>query len=208
MFSSAVKAIALAAAISLSATACVQNRTFGSGVDDIQSDASLKARLFKDERFDYGDVDITVYEGRVLLTGTMRTDEGKYHVGKAAERSANVVEVLNEIVVSDRTPFQQGARDALIDQRLSFALRADNGVYKGNYQIAVSNGTVYLLGLAQGPNELRRVTEHARNIKGVKSVVSHVIYVGDPRRETRDPVPLTAQPAQQQPAQEPAPLQY
>lgn len=174
-----------AAAFSLSATACVQNRTIGGGVDDTTSDVSLKTKFLQDGKYDYSDVDITVFEGRIMLTGSMQTLEGKQHVAVLAGKATNVQEVLDEIEVGMRTPFQQGTTDALIDEKLGFALLADNGIIRGNYQIAVSHGVVYLLGVAQGPEELKRVTEHARTIKGVRKVVSHVIYVGDPRRQTR-----------------------
>ena len=173
------------AALALTAPACVQNRTAGGNVDDLTSDVSLKGKLLKDGLYDYSDVDITVFEGRLLLTGTMRSEEGKAHAGQIAEKAQNVSEVINEVSIGSRTTFRQGTSDASIDSKLGLALLADNGVYRGNYQIAVSGGTVYLLGVAQGPTELARVTEHARTISGVNSVVSHVIYVGDPRRQTR-----------------------
>ncbi|MCI5045537.1 MAG: BON domain-containing protein [Aquisalinus sp.] len=179
------KGLLVAAAASVMITGCATNRTFGGGVDDVTADINLRARLFDDGLYDYSDVDLTVYEGRVLLTGTMRTREGKKHLEQLAARSANVEEVMNEIIIGQKTPFNQGTSDALIDEKLGFALLADNGVYRANYQIAVSGGIVYLLGVAQGPAELTRVTDHARNIRGVNKVVSHVLYVGDPRRQTR-----------------------
>ncbi|MFN3401475.1 MAG: BON domain-containing protein [Ferrovibrio sp.] len=44
------------------------------------------------------------------------------------------------------------------------------------------NGTVYLIGLAQNDAEIVKVTDHARTIKGVRKVVSHVWLKTDPRR--------------------------
>jgi len=41
---------------------------------------------------------------------------------------------------------------------------------------------VYLMGIAQDEAELSQVAEHARNIGGVKDVVSHVVLKDDPRR--------------------------
>ena len=180
-----IKAFLLAAAASTMIAGCATNRTFGGSVDDVAADLNLRARLFDDGLYDYSDVDLTVYEGRVLLTGTMRTREGKRHLEELALRSANVEEVMNEIFIGPKTTFNQGTSDALIDEKLGFALLADNGVYRANYQIAVSGGIVYILGVSQGPAELTRVTDHARNIRGVRKVISHVLYVGDPRRQTR-----------------------
>ncbi|MEM9421995.1 MAG: BON domain-containing protein, partial [Pseudomonadota bacterium] len=121
-------------------------------------------------------------EGRVLLTGTVRSEEARLALTDKASRMTLISEVLNEVIVGAGTPVGQGAKDALIDQRLSAALVADNAVYSGNYKFSISSGTVYLLGVAQGPGELSRVTGHAQAVDGVRNVVSHVIFVGDPRR--------------------------
>ena len=169
------------AAFSLSA--CVTNRTFGEGGDDSAADIGLGARLLTDRSHDFSDVDVTVFEGRVLVTGTVRTEAARLALTDKASRMNLVSEVLNEVVVGGRTSVGQGARDALIDQRLGTAIVADNGIYSGNYKFSGSGGTVYLLGVAQGPDELSRVTGHAQSIDSVSNVVSHVIFVGDPRRK-------------------------
>ena len=90
--------------------------------------------------------------------------------------------VINEVVVGPRTEFGQGTKDALIDQKIGWALKADNGIYRDNYQFSVSNGVIYLLGVAQGPAEHNRVPGQARVIDGVKDIVPHVVFVADPRR--------------------------
>lgn len=172
--------IAVLTVISLSA--CVTNRSLGEGVDDTSADAAMKTLLLKDSKHKFGDVDITVFEGRLMLTGTVANQETLVALENHSRKLKNVTEVLNEVVVSDRTGMRQGWSDAMIDRKLVGALTADNGVYRNNYQVAVSQGTVYLLGVAQGPVELERVTGHAQTIKGVNRIVSHVIYVGDPRR--------------------------
>ncbi|WOI53521.1 BON domain-containing protein [Parvularcula sp. LCG005] len=169
-------------AIALSMTACVTNRSLGEGLDDSASNLTLKRYLFADNAHDYGDVDITVFESRLLLSGTVRTTEARRALAQKAAMVSTVDDVLNEVIVGPKTGIRQGAADALIDERLGAALLADNGVFSSNYKIAVSQGTVYLLGVAQGPEELGRVTGQAQAISGVKNIVSHVIYVGDPKR--------------------------
>jgi osmotically-inducible protein OsmY len=172
----------LIAALGLGLSACVTNRSFGDTVDDSAVDLSLKRELFADTAYDYSDVDIAVFEGRLLLTGTVRSIDARRELGFKAASLGRAEEILNEVVVGGRTSIGQGTRDALIDQRLTAALVADNGVFSNNYQVIVSNGTVYLLGIAQGPEELARVTGHARTVDGVRDVVSHVVFVRDPRR--------------------------
>ncbi len=173
-------------------SACVTNRTFGDGIDDTMADLSMKSRLLQDGLYNYNDIDMSVFEGRLLLTGTISSQDGKQHVEDLARASKGINEVLNEIVVGKHTSMGQGARDLWIDERLGAALLADAAVIRSNYQIIVSNGVVYLLGVAQGPQELNRAVEHARNIRGVKKIVSHVLYVGDPRRQVRQVSPDSA----------------
>lgn len=164
-------------------SACVTNRTLGTGVDDTGADATLKRLLLTDTKNNYSDVDITVFEGRMLLTGTVKSAGTLTALEGHARRVDHIEEILNEVIVGKGTGIRQGTRDGVIDRKFANALRADNGIYRNNYQIAVSQGTVYILGVAQGPNELARVTGHAQTIDGVSNIVSHVVYVRDPRRE-------------------------
>lgn len=173
----------IAALASLALSACVSNRTLGEGIDDSAADFAVKRQLLADRKHNYSDIDIAIFEGRLMLTGTVKTPEARASLTEKAERVVTVHEVLNEVIVGSRTPFRQGAMDALIDEKLGAAIVTDNGIFSGNYQIVVSNGTVYVLGVAQGPEELSRMTGHAQTIDGVRNVVSHVIFVGDPRRQ-------------------------
>ncbi|MEM6648735.1 MAG: BON domain-containing protein [Pseudomonadota bacterium] len=173
---------ALTLSMALLATACITNRSVGGSFDDTGADLTLKRILLTDTSHDYSDIDITIFEGRMMLTGTVKTMEARQALANQAARITTVSEVLNEVIIAPRTTMTQGANDVIIDEKLGAALRADNGVFRGNFQIAVSQGNVYLLGVAQNATELDRVTSHAQTIKGVKNVVSHVVFVGDPRR--------------------------
>lgn len=166
----------------LFAAACASDRSFTDGLDDTGIDLALKRDLLGDDTIDTKDVDITVFEGRVLLSGTVRSVEARRALSQKAAAIGGVDDVLNELIVGGRTGMGQGAKDAYIDDRLGAALLADKNVFKANYRIAVSQGVVYLLGVAQGPEELTRVTAHAQDVAGVREVVTHILFVGDPRR--------------------------
>ncbi len=176
-----LRRLALASFIILLA-ACSQNRSLGDRIDDSAAGLSLKRDLLFTRGVDTSDVDMTVFEGRLLLAGTVRSEGDAMLIEDKAASIAEVEEVINELEVLPKTTVSQGAKDGIIDQRLSAALLADTGVAAGNYRILVSQGTVYLLGVAAGPNELRRVVGQAQAIDGVNEVVSHVIYIRDPRR--------------------------
>lgn len=169
--------------LGLTLPGCTTNRSFGSGLDDQSADLTLKRKLLTDRMYNYSDVDITVFEGRLLLTGTVKSTEARNSLAAKAQSIPTVSEVLNEVTIGKKTGFRRGTQDAVIDERLGAAIFADNGIVSANYQIAVSGGTIYLLGVAQGPEELARVTSHAQTIPNVNNIVSHVVFVKDPRRK-------------------------
>ncbi|MEL7017175.1 MAG: BON domain-containing protein, partial [Pseudomonadota bacterium] len=138
-----------------------------------------------DRQHDYGDVDITVFEGRVMLTGTMRSPDGQSRLVENAFKASNVVQVIDETVLAERTSIGQGLEDSRIDRALKTKLLTDRGVTSRNYKVAVSNGVIYLLGVARDEVELGRVLNLATSTSGVRRVVSHILYQDDPSRYTR-----------------------
>ncbi len=166
-------------------TGCASSRSFGSNVDDLSADTSLKRVLLFDRGHDYSDIDITVFEGRVLLTGTMRSSDGQAHLVENAFKAPNVVQVIDETLLANKTPFGEGLRDSRIDQALRAKLITDRGISSRNFKIAVSNSTIYLLGVARDEAELARVLNHSKSTSGVRRVVSHVLYQDDPSRHAR-----------------------
>ncbi len=154
--------------------ACASSRNLDQSFQDLSGNAELKGVLFADRTHDYGDIDITLFEGRLMLTGTMRSDAGRAKLIENAWKADNVTEVIDEIIVGDNTSFGQGFEDGRIDKVLRARLIADGDVSSAEYKIAVSKAVVYLLGVARGPAELDKALELARSIAGVEEVVSHM----------------------------------
>lgn len=157
------------------ACACASSRNLDESVTDIGADGELKAVLFADRRHDYADIDISVFEGRLLLTGTMRSDEGRQRLIENAWNARGVDQVIDEIVVGGKTSFGQGFEDARIETALRSKLVFEGGVRSANYKIAVSGGVVYLLGATYSDRSLKEALELARSTGGVEKVVSHVL---------------------------------
>lgn len=165
---------------SLAAVGCASSRSLGASVDDFGASAKLRRVLFTDRNHDYSDIDITMSEGRLLLTGTMRTQDGRRKLVENAWKAKTVKVVIDEIFVGDKTSFAQGIKDSRIDTAIRSRLIGDRGVKSNDYNIAVSNGVAYLLGVAPDDVALERVLNHARSTSGVSKVVSHIIYIGNP----------------------------
>ena len=72
------------------------------------------------------------------------------------------------------------AKDARISVTLSGLLITDASISDINYYHSVSDQIIYVIGIAQDKEELKRVLLHSRTIKGVKKVISHVFFIKIP----------------------------
>lgn len=171
---------AILAALALIISACASSRSLDKSVSDFTGNAELKGSLFTDRSHDYSDIDITLYEGRLMLTGSMRSEVGRTKLIENAWTANGVDQVIDEIFIGDKTSIGQGFADARIDQTLRTRLIASEAV-SGRFKIAVSNGVVYLIGDARDQNELETTLAIASNVSGVGKVVNHV--------NTRAPLP-------------------
>lgn len=181
------RAFSLTAAALFTLSACASSKTIGSSVDDFNAANTVRGALFSDRSYDYSDVDLTLYAGRLLLTGTMHTEEGRRKLVANAWKADNVRQVIDEIQIAPKTKRGQGFTDSRIDQAIKTKLLTDRGVASSDYKIAVSNSVVYMLGVARDQVELDRALNHARSTAGVKLVRSHVIYQDDVAGLTKAP---------------------
>jgi osmotically-inducible protein OsmY len=144
-------------------------------------------------------LDCSVFDGKVLITGTMKNPEWRVDAVRLAWQVDGVKEVHNEAQVSDKTSLSDDARDTWITTRLRSALTFDPNVRSLNYTIETVNGVVYLIGSARTQNELDRVTNQARNIPNVRKVVTYVdIRPGAPttmEAGTASPTPAAPAPS-------------
>ena len=162
--------------------AIAEERSVGDAVDDLTIRAELNHLFFQKDVGLYQNVSFSVFEGRVLLKGSVATPEDRVQAVRLAWQAAGVREVINELQVTDEGGILDYARDTWISAQLKGRLLVDSDVLSINYSVETVNGTVYLLGIAQDEAELVRVIEHARSIEDVKRVVSHVVVKDDPRR--------------------------
>ncbi len=162
--------------------AVAQERTIGDAIDDTVIQARVKDRLLQQSGNLFLRVSTEVLEGRVLLTGSVTAAQDRVEAVRIAWTVPGVREVLNEIQVSERGGIVNSLADARITTTLRFQLMGDRAITDINYSIDTVNGIVYLMGIAQNQAEVDRVVGYARNINGVRQVISHVVLRNDPRR--------------------------
>jgi osmotically-inducible protein OsmY len=173
---------ALIGATTTAGVALAQERSVGQAMDDTTILATINHYLLKKSDSLFLKVDVEVVEGRVLLTGNVDNPEDRIAVARISWQARGVREVLNELEINNQSGPRDYAKDVWITTQLKVKLLGDRQISAINYSVDTLNGVVYLFGIAQSQKELDRATGHARNIKGVVKVVSHVILKDDPKR--------------------------
>lgn len=171
-------------ALATTGVSVAQERSTKQALNDVEISLSLTNRLMSEDYGLFADVSTEVHEGRVLLTGSVPTQEDRIRAAKVVWETPGVVELLNEVTVEKDAGAASYAKDVWISTQLRGALLKDLKVNAVNYTIETSDQTVHLLGVARSEEELERVVDHARRIDGVKKVVSHVLTKYDARRVT------------------------
>ena len=185
---STMRALTLALA-PLLLTACVgvqldpEERPFSKGVDDFNTRTELNAKLLSEDPRLFTNVSTSVIEGRVHLSGSVLTDEQRRRATQLAWSTAGVVEVVNDIEVTEETSgLVATARDRWINTKIRARILSDTSIRDVNYTIDTQNRVVFIMGIAQDRGELDRVVDHAREVDGVERVVNYVVLKDDPRR--------------------------
>ena len=159
-----------------------QERSIGTVIDDTAIELQIQHYLLQASDGLFIRVGIEVHEGRVLLTGVVPAPDDRVEAVRQAWQVNGVLEVINEVQVSDRAGITDYLRDVKITSQLRFKMLRDRDISDVNYTVETVNGIVYLMGMAGSRPELDKVTTHARNIAGVQKVISHVRLSGGDRR--------------------------
>jgi osmotically-inducible protein OsmY len=174
-----------------------QERGAGGSVDDFAIKTNIQSAWMKANPLFQTDLDITVYEGRTLLTGTAPNPEFKAQAKEIASRVPGVRAVYDEIEVAPPESAWQSAKDTWISSRVRTELAFNPEVRSVNYTVETVNQSVYLIGSARSQAELDIATTAARTTPDVKRVVSYV--------DIRPGVPVAARPAAPPPLSAPGP---
>ncbi len=151
-----------------------QERSVGNAIDDFGIQTRMSRALYHSSETAFKQIDLEVIEGRVLMTGRVAEQDDRIEAARVAWTTAGVTEVINEIYVSDEGVNFIRPRDEWISTRLRARLIGDDEIRQINYHIQTLQGTVYLFGIAWDEAELTRATEHARTLRGVDRVISHM----------------------------------
>lgn len=119
-------------------------------------------------------VNVNVFEERIMLTGYVNNGNLKTLVGGIAKSKKPNNEIINEIMVFDKDYNVSSFRDSVISFRISWKLKGASEINSNNYKYDVVDGNVFIIGLASDKEELQKTTNIISQINGVKKVVSYI----------------------------------
>ncbi len=151
-----------------------EQRGLAGAVSDAQIQLKINEVWFNTDGDLYSRMNLTVDQGRVMVTGRAASAEQRATAVRLAGSVEGVREVINEVTVDSPGSLIDNAQDSWIGTQLRTALVLDGSVKSSNYSIEVVGGVVYLLGVARDQPELDRVIGHAKALAHVQGVISHV----------------------------------
>jgi osmotically-inducible protein OsmY len=144
----------------------------GGTVDDFALKTNVEAALAEADPKMLAVPQVTVYDGRALLTGFAPSPQLKAGLAQAASQVPGVHRVYDEIEVAPPEGPWNSAQDAWITSQVKSDLVFNRDVRSANYAIETVDHSVYLLGSAASQAEIDDATNTARYVPGVKRVVS------------------------------------
>ena len=162
-------------AIAGTAVVATDRRTTGTQLDDEVIED--KSALAIHERFK-GDfhVNVTSFNGIVLLTGEVPAESAKADIGELVRKTPKVRAVQNELVVGPVTDMASRSNDSLITSKVK-ARFVEAAKFQINYvKVVTEHGVVYLMGVVRR-DEGDAAAEIARTTDGVQRVVKVFEYV-------------------------------
>lgn len=163
-----------------------EERSVSDAVEDGQIKLSIIDALLQESESLFTEVSTTVIEGRILVTGEVSDVKDRERVSELIWPIDGVRDVINELQVDDKNTFTNATEDSWITTKLKARILQDTSIKHINYAIDTVNRVVYLFGIGQDASEIDRVFLHARDISGVRKIISHVITKDSPKRKPAD----------------------
>ncbi len=152
-------------------------RSSGTILDDqILESASKRAIKGASDDLRRSNIGVTSFNGVVLLTGQVPTDQLKQQAQEAIANLRGVRRIHNELQVAGPTTLISRSNDGWLTTKVKTALIGNEEVDADRIKVVTENGVIYLMGLV-GKVAGTRSAEVARNVYGVEQVVTVFEYI-------------------------------
>ncbi len=143
-------------------------------VGDVTNDGVIETKTsvqLAQANFSSSHITVTAYEGRVLLTGEVGSEDDKEKAGEIVKSINGVTSVYNELAVMNNVPFTTRMNDSLTASKVRAALLDNKDVTLTSLKVTVDRGIAYLMGTVT-QHEADIITAVTAKVPGVVKVVT------------------------------------
>ncbi len=151
------------------------DRSLGVVVDDATIKVNVAAKFLNAGNNLFIDINTSVLEGRVLLTGLVDNQEVRIDAVRIVWEVEGVKEVVNEIEIGNRDTLKDYAGDLWISTQARAVAAKAIGLRSVAYNFETIKGKIYVAGITTRPEQMENLIASLKTIKGVKEIVNYVI---------------------------------
>ena len=151
------------------------DRTVGTVIDDASIKLQIASKFISSEDDLFLNIDSSVIEGRVLLTGIVNSQEIRIDAVRRVWEIEGVKEVINEIEVGNKATLKEYSQDLWINTQVKGLAAKTLGLRTLSFNFETIKGKVYIAGITSRKKQLEELIDSIGNIKGVKEIVNYVI---------------------------------
>ncbi|HHJ81314.1 MAG TPA: BON domain-containing protein [Candidatus Tenderia electrophaga] len=166
----------LVAGGAIAGATAVDRRDANTIIDDSKIALSIEEKIYTDDRIRrHIHVNVTSYNGVVLLTGEIPTMEMRKIVVNHAQHVAKVKKIYNETIIAPASDFKSRRQDTWITTKVKSALLSEKNINGLHFKVVTENQIVYLMGLVSR-TEGDIAANAVRQVKGIKQIIKLFEY--------------------------------
>jgi osmotically-inducible protein OsmY len=150
-------------------------RSLGTVVDDATIKVNIAAKFLNAGNNLFVNINTSVLEGRVLLTGLVDNQELRIEAVRLVWEAEGVQEIINEIEIGNRSSIKDYANDLWINTQARGVAAKTMGIRSVTFNFETIKGKIYIAGITTRPDLLEETISALKNIKGVNEIVNYVI---------------------------------
>ncbi|MBQ8251301.1 MAG: BON domain-containing protein [Alphaproteobacteria bacterium] len=157
----------------------LDDRSLSEDWSDTTLNVAIRNALIKKDFKYLLDIELTVFEGAVLLNGALPQTALIDEVVETVWKIEGVKQVYNYIRLGNPPNLSIVNEDAAISAKIRYELSLTKGISSVNYKITMENGTIYLMGISKNQAELEKVIAVIKNTVSVNKIIVLTRYASN-----------------------------
>ena len=144
--------------------------------DDNKMELNIARSIDKQKQIEHEHVNVTVYNGVVLLTGEVPDQRDIDSIIDLAKSHQGSRQVINRLELAGKTNMNSRANDGWITTKVKTAIATSAPVDSTRIKVVTERANVYLMGLVR-PEEAQIAVKATRSVTGVVRVIKVFEYI-------------------------------